>query len=64
MVTIISEEFMNISEKKLSASCTNDRDLLPLLLAFITAKFICTDFAAYKTIILIFINRPDKMFGR
>jgi hypothetical protein len=64
MITVVSKEFVNISEKKLSASSTNNRDLLPLLLAFVTTKFICADFTAYKTIVLIFFNRPDKMFGR
>jgi hypothetical protein len=54
---------VNVPEKKLPASCTDNWDLSVLLLAFITAKFICADFAAYKAAILVFINRLDQMFG-
>jgi hypothetical protein len=50
---------VNVPEKKLPASCTDNWDLSVLLLAFITAKFICADFAAYKAAILVFINRLD-----
>jgi len=54
---------VNVPEKKLPASCTDNWDLSPLLLAFITAKFIWADFTAYKAAILVFLNRLDQMFG-
>jgi hypothetical protein len=44
---------VNVPEKKLPASCTDNWDLSVLLLAFITAKFICADFAAYKAAIVM-----------
>jgi len=61
MITVGSKEFVNISGKKLSASSTNNWDLLPLLLAFFATKLIGADFTAFKTFILVFINLPDKM---
>jgi hypothetical protein len=64
MIEIVSKKFVNISEKKLSASNTNDWDLLPLLLAFVTIKLMCAYFATCETAILVFINRPSEMFGR
>jgi hypothetical protein len=63
MFTIVSQEPVNIPEKKLSASCTDNRDLLPFLLAFVAAKLMRADFAAYKAAILVFIDRLDQMFG-
>jgi hypothetical protein len=64
MIAVVSQEPVNIPEKKLSASCTDNWDLVPLRFTFIAAKFICADFAAYKAAILVFINRLDQMFGR
>jgi len=54
---------VNVPEKKLPASCTDNGDLPPLLLAFTTAKFIWADFTACKAAILCFINGLDQMFG-
>jgi hypothetical protein len=64
MITVVSKELVYIPEKKPPTSCTDNWDLLPLLFAFITTKLVCADFAAHKTAIPIFINLPDKMFGR
>ena len=63
MIAVVSKEFVNISEKKLSASCTDNGDLLPLLFAFVTTKLVCANFATHKTVILVFINPLDHMFG-
>jgi hypothetical protein len=64
MIMVVSKELVYIPEKKPPTSCTDNWDLLPLLFAFITTKLVCADFAAHKTAIPIFINLPDKMFGR
>jgi len=62
MITVIVQEFMNVSKKELSTPRTDNRYLLPLLFTLITTKLIYADFAAHRTIIPIIVNLSDKMF--
>jgi len=63
VLTIVSQELVNIPEKKLSAKCTDNWDLLPFLLAFVAAKLMCADFATCEAAISIFYFLAGKMFG-
>jgi hypothetical protein len=63
VAAVVMHQLSYIPEKKLTAACTDNRNLLPFLFTFITAKFLGTDSTAYWTAVLTFHN-TNITFGR